>query len=166
MNYRLGLTLLSAAFMCQSGAAANNGNIFDGIANIPRIDSTASIDGCSKTTKGLINNGGFLLFTCEKLLPHLPISEHEASFKNYQSVLASDGWTRKGQEPNKVKYVRTDNYGCKAHLEVTLWKDRSMNEGRRPAADRDAHRQIVFMAKFYGSACDRYYPLAQAMAAG
>ena len=156
---------LTATFMAaQPALSAENGTIFEGIADIPRLDTTGPVDGCAKTTKGLINNGGFLLFTCEKLLPYLPIATHEPTFASYQDVLKRDGWTRNGKSANKVKYVKTDEFGCKAHLEMTLWKDRSMNEGHSAATNRDAHRQIVFMAKFYGDACDRYYPLAQAMA--
>jgi len=147
-------------------AHAGNGKIFEGIADIPRLDATGPVDGCTKVTKGLINNGGFLLFTCEKLLPYFPISEHEVSFANYQAVLKAEGWRQTGGTDNKAKFTRTDAYGCQTHLEVTLWTDRSMNEyPARPAFDRDAHRQIVFTAKFYGDACDHYYVLADAMAA-
>ncbi|NNE58204.1 MAG: hypothetical protein HKN36_08870 [Hellea sp.] len=154
-------SLLAAA----SSAQADDGTIFEGIADIPRISTTGPVDGCSTVTKGLINNGGFLLFTCEKLLPYHPISAHAASFANYQSVLRQNGWTRKGGDKKNAKYVRTDSTGCETQLEMTLWTDRSMNEfPARPASDRNAHRQIVFKAKFFGVACDHYYPLAQAMA--
>lgn len=160
---RIALTA-AAALMAAQSAFADNGKIFEGIADIPRLDTTGPVDGCAKTTKGLINNGGFLLFTCEKLLPYLPISAHEPTFASYQDKLAQDGWSRKSKNANKAKFVKTDAFGCEAHLEMTLWKDRSMNEGARPATDREAHRQIVFMAKFYGAACDRHYPTAQSLA--
>lgn len=161
---QIALGLFAAGFTTEM-AWADNGRIFEGIVDIPRIESTAPMDGCAKVTKGLINNGGFLLFTCEKLVPYLPITEHEASFTKYQTILDSEGWQRTKKAFNKATYVKTDAFGCQAHLEMTLWKDRSMNElPAAPASKRDAHRQIVFMAKFYGSACDRYYPLAEAMA--
>lgn len=146
-------------------AQANNGTILEGLVDIPRLAATGPVDGCGKVTKGLINSGGFLVFTCEKLLPYLPISEHEVSFANYQTVLAADGWKRRGGNKNTAKYVKTDAFGCRTQLEVTLWTDRSMNEfPARPATDRDAHRQIVFKAKFFGAACERYYAVAEAMA--
>ncbi len=163
MKKLIGALALSAAI--SQTALADSGKILEGIADIPRLSATGPVDGCAKITKGLINNGGFLLFTCEKLLPYLPISEHEASFRNYQSVLAGEGWRKKSAEGTKAKFTKTDSYGCVAHLEMTLWTDRSMNElPARLASDRDAHRQIVFTAKFYGAACERYYPVAQAMA--
>jgi len=165
MNLKRLAILATTMLVTANSAQAGNGTIFEGIADIPRLSETGPVDGCSKTTKGLINSGGFLLFTCEKLLPLHPISEHETSFANYQGILKQNGWTRKGGDRKNAKFVRTDSTGCETQLEMTLWTDRSMNEfPARPASDRDAHRQIVFKAKFFGTACDHYYPLAQAMA--
>lgn len=165
MKIRSALLASALTLTISTPAAANNGTILEGLVNIPRLDATGPVDGCGKVTKGLINSGGFLVFTCEKLLPYLPISEHAVSFSNYQTVLAADGWTRRGGNQKSVKYVKVDEFGCRTHLEMTLWTDRSMNElPARPATDRDAHRQIVFKAKFSGSACERYYAVAEAMA--
>jgi len=158
-------TLLTAALLTTGTATANDGTILQGLVDIPRLSSTAPVDGCAKITKGLINNGGFLVFTCEKLLPYMPISEHAKSFKQYQSVLISQGWTLETQNAKSVKFVKADHYGCRTRLEMNLWTDRSMNElPVRPASDRDAHRQILFKAKFHGDACERYYALAESLA--
>ena len=165
MLARLSIAVFAASLF-GSPALANNGNILSGVADIPRISSTAPLDGCAKVQKGLINNGGFLLFTCEKLLPHLPISEHKTSFDEYKSILKANGWRTKSLGSEKAEFRRTDAFGCETHLDMTLWKDRSMNEPRRPASDRNAHRQIVFMARFYGSACDIHYAQAQSLARG
>ncbi len=145
-------------------AFANNGLILEGIADIPRLQATGPVDGCAKVQKGLINNGGFLLFTCEKLLPYMPITEHASTFDDYKYVLKQAGWRPKSDDDAKAQFTKTDAFGCEAHLDMTLWTDRSMNEPRRSAADRDAHRQIVFMAKFFGSNCNIHYPTAQALA--
>ncbi len=165
MTIRTGLMAGAMALSIATPAQANNGTILEGLVDIPRLSATGPVDGCGKVTKGLINSGGFLVFTCEKLLPYLPISEHEVSFANYQTVLAADGWKRKGGNHKTAKYVKVDEFGCRTHLEMTLWTDRSMNElPVRPASDREAHRQIVFKAKFYGAACERYYTVAESLA--
>lgn len=150
--------------MMASSASADSGQILEGILDVPRLSQTAPIDGCAKVQKGLINNGGFLLFTCEKLRPEFPITQHQSTFLQYQALIRQSGWQAKSRNLNQVKYTRTDAFGCEAHLDMTLWKDRSMNEPRRAASDREAHRQILFMARFYGPACERYYSTAQALA--
>lgn len=166
MLLRHGLFAGVLALSFSTAASANNGTILEGLVDIPRLAATGPVDGCAKVTKGLINSGGFLVFTCEKLLPYLPISEHEASFAEYQTVLSARGWRRQnGHNDKVVRFVKTDDFGCRTRLELTLWTDRSMNEiPARPAADRDAHRQIVFKAKFTGAACERYYARADEMA--
>ena len=167
MMIKKSILTVTAAVSMTTAAQANNGTILEGLVDIPRLSATGPVDGCAKVTKGLINSGGFLVFTCEKLLPYLPISEHVISFRNYQTVLSAEGWKRQSGTKNSVNYVKTDELGCRTHLEMTLWTDRSMNEYPvRPATERDAHRQIVFKAKFYGNACERYYAVADAMSKG
>ena len=155
---------LAASLMLAPTAFANSGTILQGVLDVPRSVHTAPTDGCAKVQKGLINSGGFLLFTCEKLRPELPISLHETAFRDYQSALRRDGWQSKSNGAEKAEYKKVDAFGCETHLDMTLWKDRSMNEPKRAATDREAHRQIVFMARFYGPACERHYPTAQALA--
>lgn len=141
--------------------------ILDGILSLKRLPQTGPVDGCAKVQKGLIMQGGFMLFTCEKLLPQYTVSEHEPTYQKYNKALLNDGWKRdSGSTAKELKFVRTDASGCKANLSLRLWTDRSMNEPPRPAADRDAHRQIVFLAKYFGKACDRLYPIAESLAAG
>ncbi len=153
-----------SSLLLASPALADNGRILEGVVDIPRLSATGPVDGCAKIQKGLINNGGFLLFTCEKLLPYFPITDHASTFAQYKNVLTQNGWRAKASSGDKAQFERTDATGCKAHLDMTLWKDRSMNEPKRASSDRDAHRQIVFMARFYGSACEHYYPTATALA--
>ncbi len=139
--------------------------ILAGILDLKRLPETGPIDGCKKINKGLISSGGFMVFTCEKLLPHQPISKHKKAFKRYSSALLKDGWRRLPESTEGDRtFVRSDGLGCEANLNLRLWKDRSMNEPARPATQRNAHRQIVFMAKFYDEACERYYPIAEALA--
>lgn len=154
-----------SAILISSTAQADNGKIMEGLVDIPRLAETAPLDGCSKVNKGLVNSGGLLVFTCEKLLPYLPISEHAASFSKYQSILQADGWRRKSGNQKTARFFKTDAFGCHTRLDVMLWTDRSMNETpKRASTDREAHRQIVFKAKFSGAACERYYDIATAMA--
>jgi len=144
---------------------ADNGTIMEGLVDIPRLAETGPVDGCAKINKGLVNSGGLLVFTCEKLLPYLPISEHVSSFGRYQSILQANGWRRKSGNDKTARFFKTDAHGCRTRLDVMLWTDRSMNEiPKRPASDRDAHRQIVFKAKFSGASCERYYAIADNMA--
>jgi len=165
MRRIIGAAALTTALFTSNSALAN-GKILEGLADIPRLAETAPLDGCAKVTKGLIHSGGFLVFTCEKLLPYLPISEHEVSFNQYQTLLAANGWRKTGQVGNAAKFRKTDDTGCETRLEVTLWTDRSMNEfPARPAHERDSHRQIVFKAKYLGAACERYYARAETLAA-
>jgi len=147
-----------------SYAAADDRTILAGIADIPRLHSTGPIDGCAKVQRGLINSGGFMLFTCEKLLPHYSISEHQSAFEQYKSVIRANGWTTKSISSEKAEFYKTDVFGCKTHLDVNIWRDRSMNEPRRASSDRNAHRQIVFKAKLYGSACDQHFAQAKHLA--
>lgn len=165
MKRVLGVFASISALTMSFTAQADNGKIMEGLVDIPRLAATGPLDGCSKINKGLVNSGGLLVFTCEKLLPYLPISEHAASFSKYQSILQSEGWKRQNGNQNTARFLKTDVYGCETRLDLLLWTDRSMNEiPRRPASDRDAHRQIVFKAKFSGAACERYYDIATAMA--
>jgi len=158
---------LSANLFLSSPAKADNGSILEGLVDIPRLQVTAPIDGCSKITKGLIHSGGFLVFTCEKLLPYFEISQHKQAFENYKSKFVSQGWTLTGSEdpaPHKVSYARTDVTGCRVVVDMELWRDRSMNESMMDLGDRNNHRQIVFKAWFKGKACDLHYPTAERLA--
>lgn len=147
-------------------AAAAGNIVLAGILDLKRQPQTAPIDGCQKVQKGLIMQGGFMLFTCEKLMPHIPISEHRPTFLRYRQSLLLDGWRQTPEsDDTDIQFVRSDGFGCDAELTLRLWTDRSMNEPRRAASDRNAHRQIVFLTKFFGKACDRYYPIAEALAA-
>lgn len=160
-----GVVLAVTALSTSITAQADNGKIMEGLVDIPRLAATGPLDGCAKINKGLVNSGGLLVFTCEKLLPYLPISEHAASFSKYQSILQANGWQRKSGNQKTARFFKTDAYGCQTRLDVMLWTDRSMNEmPKRPSTDREAHRQIVFKAKFSGAACERYYDIATAMA--
>lgn len=164
MKKAIGSLALSTALF-STPALADNGIIMEGLVDIPRLAETGPVDGCAKISKGLIHSGGLLVFTCEKLLPYHPISEHASSFTRYQSILQSQGWQRKSGSDKTARFFKTDAFGCHTRLDVTLWTDRSMNEfPKRPASDRDAHRQIVFKAKFSGASCERYYDIASAMA--
>ena len=146
--------------------AAKGNLVMAGILSLKRLPETGPIDGCEKTQKGLIMQGGFMIFTCEKLLPDQPINRHEPAFQNYGRALLTDGW-RKLPESTKIEmiFTRNDGFGCKPELSLRLWTDRSMNEPSKPADTREAHRQIVFTTKFRGQACDRYYPIAEALTA-
>jgi len=140
--------------------------ILAGLLSLPREPATGAFDGCAKIQKGLIMGGGFMVFTCEKLKPELPITQHKQSFLRYKDALMKDGWRYLPESKNnELVFARNDGFGCDSELQLKLWTDRSMNESFRPASDRNAHRQIVFMAKFYGPKCERYFPIAEALAA-
>lgn len=165
MKRLAGAIIAITTFSTAMSAQADNGKILEGLVDIPRLAATGPVDGCAKVNKGLVNTGGFLVFTCEKLLPYLPISEHAASFDNYQNILIATGWKLQSGKAKSAKFIRTDSFGCKTRLEISLWTDRSMNEiPKRPSSDREAHRQIVFKAKFSGDACERYYTVANSLA--
>ncbi len=158
---------LSAALGFQTTTYADSGTILEGLVDLPRLDATAPIDGCSKITKGLLHSGGFLVFTCEKLLPYFEISEHKTAFENYKSKFVSQGWKPVRSEdpaPHKVSYARIDMSGCRVIVDLELWQDRSMNESMMDLGDRNNHRQIVFKAWFKGKACDLHYPTAKRLA--
>ena len=133
------------------------GPVMAGVLDIPRASETAAIDGCAKVHKGLTMGGGFLFFTCEKLLPGVDISRHTEVAQNYQDALAAKGWEMKFNDRKKVKeYISYDPYGCKMTVSVKPWTDRSMNEKR--GTSRADFRQIVFMTHFAkGQACEPAY---------
>jgi len=161
----IGMTgLMAVAF---SHSALAQGTIMGGLVDLPRSEKTAQIDGCTKTVKGLVMGGGFMLFTCEKLLPHYPIKEHMTAFNDYKKNFTDSGWTsERSAEPakNKVSFAQTDAQGCKKVVDMELWVDRSMNEPGMDMTKRDNHRQIVFKAWFRGPACESYYGLAEILA--
>lgn len=155
----IALGILSLA----STAHAGNGTILQGVLDLPRLDETGPIDGCANIQTGLTIGGGFMLFTCEKLLPYLPISDQETAAQRYTSKLKQMGWTQSAAMNDGYKFTKRDDYGCTANLSVRVWKDRSMNEAPRPKTARKTHRQIVFTANYNGAACERYYPMVRAM---
>lgn len=147
--------------------ATAQGAVMEGLVDLPRNEKTAQIDGCTKTVKGLVMGGGFMLFTCEKLLPFYPISDHSVAYNDYKKTFAGSGWESvPSAEPgkNKVSFAQTDAQGCKKVVDMELWADRSMNEPGIDRTKRDNHRQIVFKAWFRGKACDSYYDLAEILA--
>jgi len=154
------------AFAVPQLASAQNA-IMEGLVDLPRHEKTAQIDGCTKTIKGLVMGGGFMLFTCEKLLPFHPIADHMTAYKDYQKIFKDNGWKSvPSDEPgkNKVSFTQTDGGGCKKVVDMEAWVDRSMGEPGMDMTKRDNHRQIVFKAWFRGSACESYYGLAEALA--
>jgi len=140
--------------------------ILGGLINISRSAKTAPIDGCAKTQTGLINTGGFTAFTCEKLLPNLPIEAQQTAYEEYQDAFLEAGWdvhlTQETSDTHSA-FKRADEHGCETHVALKLWKDRSMNETPRDKTDREAYRQIVFKADFNGQACQRHYPAVLAL---
>lgn len=150
------------------GTVNRAGFIFEGLVGIERHHKTGPIDGCSKMQKGLINTGEFLLFTCEKLLPYYPIDDHASTFTDYKQTLQMSGWNIRSSDSDegqrKWAFTKMDGRGCRVDLDMTLWTDRSMNEPSRPGSQRDAHRQIMFMTKFRGSACEGHYKTAESLA--
>lgn len=146
------------------------GTILEGIIDLPRLKTTGPIDGCSTVQEGIMKSGGFLLFTCEKLRYGQPIEEQEKAFDHYQDVLAERGWEarplKNKSKVEKAYFVRAEDDGCETHLELALWKDRTLNERGHDKANRKAFRQIMFMARFPHEACKRYYPHVQAHVRG
>lgn len=150
-------------------AQSADNTILSGVLDLPRQIETAPVDGCAKPQKGLKMDGGFLLIACEKLLPYHPISKHDIVADLYVDDLIKAGWTVdvSGQEANKTKFVRNDGLGCRSKLSMMVWKDRSMNELRRPDMTRNDYRQIVFVTEFEGGGrCDHHYDRVKYLAGG
>ena len=109
-----------------------------------------------------------MIFTCEKLLPWHDISSHEIAFEEYKSAAEFDDWS---YDPSKVStdtksaFMKIDNLGCERRLEIMQWTDRSMNE-TYSKTDRESHRQIIFIQRFYGEACEPYYNVVIDLASG
>lgn len=146
---------------------ASQSRVLNGLLDLPRHEKTASIDGCAKINKGLVMGGGFMLFTCEKLLPFYPIADHARAYRDYQVMLKDAGWSQtQSKEPgqHKKSFKRTDALGCETTMDIELWTDRSMGETMMNIGNRDNHRQIVFKAWFRGEACERHYSTAQLLA--
>ena len=164
--HRVGAVALAVLSLSSQVSAsefgANNGTILAGVLDLPRLNETGPEDGCSRVQTGLTIGGGFMLFTCEKLLPYLPITEQETAARRYYSALKEMGWQQQAAMEDGFKFTKYDDYGCKATLSVRVWKDRAMNETIL-SKRRDAYRQIVFTANYNGAACERYYPVVQAM---
>jgi len=138
--------------------------ILPGLIDLPRHEFTGPVDGCAKTQKGLVMGGGFMLFTCEKLLPYREISDHKSTYQDYQTTFKNSGWSSTlSEEPakNKTSFTRTDGLGCKVVVDMELWTDRSMNETMMDQGERNNHRQIVFKAWFRGDACETHYDQAE-----
>jgi len=138
--------------------------IFPGLLDLTRHDNTGPIGGCASINKGLTMGGGFMLFTCEKLLPYIEISEHKNTYDAYKNLFLSEGWSETpSQEPakNKLSFSRVDYLECEVVVDMELWIDRSMNETILDKSDRDAYRQIVFKAWFRGDACQGHYDAAE-----
>ena len=159
-----------APLSAQLATAQSADNIvLSGVLDLPRQIETAPIDGCAKPQKGLKMDRGFLLIACEKLLPYHPISKHDSVADLYVDDLIKAGWTVDvaKQEANKKKFVRNDALGCRSKLSMMVWKDRSMNEPRRPDMTRNDYRQIVFVTEFEGEGrCDHHYDTVKYLAAG
>ena len=152
----------------QQLAKAGGGLILAGILDLPRLRETGPVDGCAKVNKGLLNDGGFMVFTCEKLLAQYPIKHQYVAMDRYKGELLKAGWRHAKAEDSRAdnqSFRRRDSYGCNQTLRLTLWSDRAMNEPPAPVHARDKFRQIVFLTRFNGSACERYYPIVQALAA-
>ena len=150
-----------------AGAQSADNTVLSGVLDLPRQIETAPIDGCAKPQKGLRLDGGFLLIACEKLLPYHPIAKHGIVADHYADDLMKSGWTVdvSKQEGDETKFVRNDALGCRSELSMMVWKDRSMNEPRRPDMTRDDHRQIVFITEFEGEGrCDHHYERVKALA--
>jgi hypothetical protein len=133
------------------------GTILSGVLDLPRMSETAAIDGCAQVHKGLTMAGGFLFFTCEKLLPGIDISRQAEVTRQYADALTLRGWSKQYNSQKKQdEYISHDPYGCKMTVSLKPWTDRSMNEPR--GNRRDDFRQIVFMTHFAkGDACEPAY---------
>jgi len=135
---------------------------------LQRSELTDNIDGCAKVQKGLLNTQGFMIFTCEKLLSWYDISSQKIAFEDYKRAAEFDDWS---YDPSKVStetkstFMKIDNLGCERNLEIMQWTDRSMNE-TYPKEARDSHRQIVFIQRFYGPACEPYYDVVVNLSSG
>ncbi|GEM_PF-6839992 len=148
-------------------ASASAGVILKGILDLPRLPETGPIDGCGMIQKGLTNGGGFMVFTCEKLLPYYPIDQHNIAAGRYHDSLISAGWNIKGNRSkteNTTEFVNLDRYGCERSVKMMVWTDRAMNETPMPNARREAFRQIVFLTQFKGAACEPYYETVKSLA--
>ena len=135
---------------------------------LSRHEMTDNIDGCESVQKGLLNNEGFMVFTCEKLLPWHDISQQTTVFEDYKRAASFNGWTIDSDQPQtelRTAFKRTDNLGCNRRLEIMQWTDRSMNE-TYPTDARDSHRQIIFIQRFNGEACEPYYDVVVDLAQG
>jgi len=140
--------------------------IFPGLLDLTRHEYTGPIDGCASMNKGLVMGGGFMLFTCEKLLPYIEITEHKNTYDAYKNLLLSSGWSETpSQEPakNKLSFKRKDYLECEVVLDMELWVDRSMNETILDEGDRNNFRQIVFKAWFRGDDCEAHYETTELM---
>ena len=135
------------------------GTILPGVVDLPRSAETGAIDGCTKVHKGLTIAGGFMFFTCEKLLPGVAVSRQVEIATEYEQSLELRGWTKSWNAKKKQnEFVQHDDFGCKMTVSVRPWTDRSMNEGRHRKGDREAFRQIVFQTNFAkGDACEPTY---------
>lgn len=133
------------------------GTILKGVLDLPRNPETAAIDGCAKVHKGLTMGGGFLFFTCEKLLPGIDISQQAELTRRYTEALTLRGWNKQYNNRKKQdEYISHDGFGCKMTVSVKPWTDRNLNEPR--GKRRDDFRQIVFMTHFAkGDACEPAY---------
>lgn len=158
-----GLAAMAALFMC-APAQAENGTILSGVLDLARHVDTAPIDGCDTVHKAVSMNDEFMLIACEKLLPHIPISVHQATADNYAAQLAAQGWrsrARREGERGQV-YTKTDAMGCPVSVDIMAWTDRSL--GEMAGAAREDHRQIVFFTTFKGPQCYYRYDETVAMA--
>lgn len=153
--------------LAEHGTEASNmasNSILSGLIDLPRHEKTGPVDGCSKVNKGHVMGGGFMMFTCEKLLPYYPIRDHRAAFNDYQIKFKNKGWSAaKSDEPapNKKSFKRMDDFGCETTVDMELWTDRSMNETMMDNSLRNNHRQIVFKAWFRGDKCEVHYETAE-----
>ena len=135
------------------------GTILPGVVDLPRSHETGAIDGCTKVHKGLTIAGGFMFFTCEKLLPGVAVSRQVEIATEYEQALELRGWTKSWNAQKKHnEFVQHDDFGCRMTVSIRPWTDRSMNEGRHRKGDREAFRQIVFQTNFAkGDACEPTY---------
>lgn len=166
----MSLILLGASLGVTSTVASAQSSydiILPGVLDLPRQAETAPLDGCATPQKGLTLDGGFMLISCEKLLPYHPIDLQDVAAEKYLSEIFNKGWDIDVSDPEKdvKKFVRRDDWGCTSKLSMMVWKDRSMNEIRRPDMGRNDHRQIVFITRFEGEGrCDHHYDTVKRLA--